>query len=104
MDHTEEALNRFMKKYSKDDTMIAVESPIRGKYVDHLLRDNGFNIHIANLKELKPIFRSNKKMDGNYAGILAKLLCTGDLPESYLPSKEVDELRTAIRYRRSLGE
>ena len=31
-------------------------------------------------------------------------LRTGDLPESYLPTKEIDELRTAIRYRRSMGE
>ena len=104
MDNTEEAWNRFMKKYSKDDTVIAVESSTTGKYVAHLLRDNGFNIHLANPKELKPIFRSNKKTDKNDARILAKLLRTGDLPESYLPSREVDELRTAIRYRRSLGE
>ncbi len=104
MDNTEEAWNRFMKKYSKDDMVIAVESSTTGKYVAHLLRDNGFNIHLANPKELKPIFRSNKKTDKNDARILAKLLRTGDLPESYLPSREVDELRTAIRYRRSLGE
>lgn len=104
MDNTEETWNRFMKKYSKDDTVIAVESSTTGKYVAHLLRDNGFNIHLANPKELKPIFRSNKKTDKNDARILAKLLRTGDLPESYLPSREVDELRTAIRYRRSLGE
>ena len=104
MDNTEEAWNRFMKKYSKDDTVIAVESSTTGKYVAHLLRDNGFDIHLANPKELKPIFRSNKKTDKNDARILAKLLRTGDLPESYLPSREVDELRTAIRYRRSLGE
>ena len=104
MDNTEETWNRFMKKYSKDDTVIAVESSTTGKYVAHLLRDNGFDIHLANPKELKPIFRSNKKTDKNDARILAKLLRTGDLPESYLPSREVDELRTAIRYRRSLGE
>jgi len=53
---------------------------------------------------LKIISRSTKKTDRNDARILAKLLRTGDLPESYLPSKKIDELRTAKRYRRSLGE
>ena len=45
------------------------------------------------------IFRSNKKTDKNDARILAKLLRTGDLPESYLPSKNTDELRIDIMYR-----
>ncbi|MCL4345161.1 MAG: IS110 family transposase [Candidatus Thermoplasmatota archaeon] len=104
MDNSEENWNKFMKKYSKDDAEIAVESSTSGKYVAHLLRDNGFHLHLANPKELKPVFKSNKKTDKNDARILARLLRTGDLPESYLPTKEVDELRTAVRYRRSLGE
>jgi len=50
------------------------------------------------------ILRSDKMTDKNDAKILARLLRTGDLPESSLPSKEIDELRTLIRYRRSPGE
>jgi len=42
MDNSEENWNKFMKKYSKDDTEIAVESSTSGKYIAHLLRDNGF--------------------------------------------------------------
>ena len=104
MDNTEENWTAFMNKYPKDDTEIAVESSTTGKYVAHLLRDNGFNIHLANPKKLKITFSSNKKTDKNDARNLAKLLRMGELPESYLPSKRVDELRSLVRYRRTLGE
>ena len=103
MDNTEESWTAFMKKYPAD-TEIAVETSTTGKYVAHLLRDNGFHLHLANSKELKLIFKSRKKTDRNDARILARLLRTGDLPESYLPTKEIDDMRTMIRYRRSLGE
>ena len=103
MDNTEENWAAFMKKYPKD-TEIAVETSTTGKYVAHMLKDHGFQLHLANSKELKLISSSKKKTDKNDARILARLLRTGDLPESYLPSKEIDDIRTVIRYRRSLGE
>ena len=103
MDNIEKNWTAFMKKYP-EDTEIAVETSTTGKYVAHMLRDNRFHLHLANSKELKLIFKSKKKTDKNDARILAKLLRTGDLPESYLPTKEIDDMRTMIRYRRSLGE
>ena len=103
IDNTEENWADFMKKYTID-TEIAVETSTAGKYVAHLLRDHGLHVHLANSKELKLIWKSKKKTDKNDARILARLLRTGDLPESYLPTKEIDDMRTMIRYRRSLGE
>ena len=103
MDNTEENWADFMKKYTID-TEIAVETSTAGKYVIHLLRDHGLHVHLANSKELKLIWKSKKKTDKNDARILARLLRSGDLPESYLPTKEIDDMRTMIRYRRSLGE
>ena len=50
------------------------------------------------------LWKSKKKTDKNDARILARLLRTGDLPESYLPTKEIDDMKTMIRYRRSLSE
>ncbi len=103
MDNTEGNWTAFMKKYP-EDTEITVEISTTGKYFAHLLRDNGFHLHLANSKELKLIFKSKKKTDRNDARILARLLRTGDLTESYLPTKEIDDIRTMIRYRNSLGE
>ena len=104
MENTQENWNGFMNRYGRECTEIAVEASTSGKYVARLLRDNGFKIHLANPNELKMIFRSNKKTDKNDAMIHAKLLRTGDLPESYLPSKEIDGLRIYIIYRRPLEE
>ena len=103
MDNTEKEWNVFMGKYSKDSDVV-VESSTTGKYVARLLRDNGFRIHLANPKALKIIFRSTKKTDKNDARNLAKLFRMGELPESYLPSREIDSIRSMIRYRRSPGE
>ena len=102
MENTQENWNGFMNRYGRECTEIAVESSTSGKYVARLLRDSGFKIHLANPKELKMIFRSNAYK--NDAMILAKLLRRGDLPESYLPSKEIDGLRIYIIYRRPLEE
>ncbi len=103
MDNTEKEWNVFMGKYSKDSDVV-VESSTTGKYVARMLRDNGFRIHLANPKALKIIFRSTKKTDKNDARNLAKIFRIGELPESYLPSREIDNIRSMIRYRRSLGE
>ncbi len=103
MDNSKENWDSFMKKYPKKSDIV-VESSTTGKYVARLLRDNGFNIHLANPKALKIIFKSAKKTDKNDARSLAKLFRIGELPESYLPSREIDDIRSMIRYRRSLGE
>lgn len=50
------------------------------------------------------MFESLKKTDKNDARNLAKLFWMGELPESYIHSMEIDNIRSMIRYRRSLGE
>ena len=104
MNNTDESWRSFMEKYRESNPKIAVESSTTGKYVARLLRDHGFEVHLANPKGLKIIYGSGKKTDRNDARNIAKLLRLGELPESYLPSMDIDEIRTIIRYRRSLGE
>ena len=82
---------------------MVVEASTSGKYAARLLRDHGFKIHLANPDKMKAIYESYKKTDRNDARILAKKLREGELPESYLPAKQVDEIRSMARYRRSLG-
>lgn len=96
--------NTFRERYLGAKPGIALEVSTTGKYVARLLADNGFKVHLANPKALKIIFKSAKKTDKNGASNLAKLLRLGELPESYLPSREVDDIRSVIRYRRSLAE
>ncbi len=103
-ENTEEEWKTFMDWHRGTGARIALESSTTGKYAARLLRDNGFEVHMANPRKMKAIYESYKKTDRNDARILAKKLREGELPESYLPPKEIDDIRSMVRYRRSLGE
>ena len=66
--------------------------------------DHGFKMYMANPREMSEINKSYKKTDRNDARILTKKLKESKLPESNLPSKETDGIRSLVRYRRSLAE
>jgi transposase len=59
---------------------------------------------MADPSTLALIFRTAKKNDREDSYKLAKLLRLGELPEVHLPSRYSDDLRSLVRYRRSLGE
>ena len=54
--------------------------------------------------KLALIFNTARKNDREDSYKLAKLLRLGELPEVHLPSRYSDDLRSLVRYRRSLGE
>ena len=54
--------------------------------------------------KLPLIFSTSKKNDKEDSYKLANLLRFGELPEVHLPSRYSDDLRSLVRYRRSLGE
>ena len=83
---------------------IALETSTSGKYAARLLRDREFSVHLADPAKLALIFNSAKKNDREDSYKLAKLLRLGELPEVHIPSKETDDLKTLVRYRKSLGE
>ena len=82
---------------------ISLEVSTSGKYAARKLRDMGFSIHLADPSKLSLIFNTGKKNRRDRYK-LAKLLRLGELPEVHLPSRYSDDLRSLIRYRRSLGE
>ncbi|WMT45202.1 MAG: IS110 family transposase [Cuniculiplasma divulgatum] len=94
----------FRARYAVADTEIALEVSTTGKYVARKLRDMGFHTHMADPSTLALIFRTAKKNDREDSYKLAKLLRLGELPEVHLPSRYSDDLRSLVRYRRSLGE
>ena len=100
----EESWNEFKKRYLSVKPEIALEVSTTGKYVARLLRDYGFSIHLADPVKLALIFNTSKKNDREDSYKLAKLLRLNELPEIHLPSRESDDLRSLVRYRKSLGE
>ena len=100
----DESWNEFIQRYRTCEVEIALETSTSGKYAARLLRDNNFSVHLADPSKLALIFRSAKKNDREDSYKLAKLLRIGELPEVHISSRETDDLKTLVRYRRSLGE
>ncbi len=100
----EESWIEFNKKYMVLNSEIALEISTSGKYVASMLRDMGFSVHLTDAMKLSLNFNSSKKNDRKDSYKLAKLLRHGELPEVHLPSRESDDLRSLVRYRRSIGE
>ncbi|MDA8054910.1 MAG: IS110 family transposase [Thermoplasmatales archaeon] len=104
IENSEESWNAFTERYLSTKPEIALEQSTSGKYVARLLRDKGFSVHIADPVKLALIYNSPKKSDREDSYKLAKLLRLGELPEVHLPSEYSDDLRSLVRYRKSLGE
>lgn len=104
MENTEESWNSFCEQYAYEKPEIALEQSTSGKYVARLLRNRGFSVHIADPAKLALIFNSPKKSDKEDSYKLAKLLRIGELQEVHLPSEYSDDLKSLVRYRKSLGE
>ena len=104
MANSEDCWNEFRDRYLKQKPEIALEVSTSGKYVTRLLRDMGFSVHMADPSKLPVIYRSTKKNDREDSFKLARALHLGELSEVYLPSAEIDDLRSMTRYRKSIGE
>ena len=100
----DESWQDFIHRYRADEAEIALETSTSGKYAARLLRDNGFSVHLADPSKLALIFNSSKKNDREDSYKLAKLLRIGELPEVHIPSRESDDLKTLVRYRKSPGK
>ena len=102
--NSEESWMEFRSRYLHLKPEIALEVSTSGKYVARTLRDMGFSVHPADPVKLALIFNTAKKNDREDSYKLAKLLRLGELPEVHLPSQFADDLRSIVRYRKSLGE
>lgn len=100
----DESWQDLIHRYHAGEVEIALETCTSGKYAARLLRDNGFSVHLADPSKLALIFNSVKKNDREDSYKLAKLLRLQELPEVHIPSRESDDLKTLVRYRKSLGE
>ncbi len=104
MSNDDESWDRFRERYVSMKPEIALEVSTSGKYIARKLRDMGFSIHMADPSKLSIIFNTAKKNDREDSYKLAKLLRLNELPEVHLPSSYSDDLRSLVRYRKSLGE
>ena len=79
--------------------VLALEASTAGKAVFVHLRKLGLDIHMGHPKKLASILSSETKTDRNDAEELARLLQSHHFPESYVPTEEIDRLRSWVRVR-----
>jgi len=90
-----EALGRFMKDL--EEAVVVMEAGYCWQPLYESLEEMGHVVKLAHPKEVKAL--SKKKTDKVDSEILAHLLRTGLLPESYVPPREIRELRDRVRRR-----
>lgn len=83
-------------------TQVVMEATCGWGWLSELLQDLGLEVKLANPSKVKIIAESHIKTDKVDALVLAQLLRTNFLPESYLAPKEQREARDLLRYRISL--
>ena len=82
---------------------IAIEACNTWEHIYNLLEMDGHKVVLAHPMKTRIIAESKIKTDKIDAKILMHLLRTGFLPTSYIPSKEIRELRHLVRQRIFLG-
>jgi len=80
---------------------IAIEACTMWRYAYQLFRELGYSTKLSSAKKTHDI-ACRKKTDKVDAKILANLLRTGFLPEVYIPSDEMLQLRDICRHKASL--
>ncbi|MFW6173384.1 MAG: IS110 family transposase [Elusimicrobiota bacterium] len=103
MENNSKNLKRFIRKTPKD-AEIALESSTCSKPIYWMLKKKDLKVYMAAPGKIKLISQSKKKTDTNDSRLLADLLRLNYLPQSYVPTKEIEDLRKILRYRKNLGE
>ncbi len=94
-----------LRSYAKSlpkGTQIALEATGHWYYFYELLEDIGHKIHLAHPLKTRAIAEAKIKTDRIDSTILAHLLRADLLPTSYIPPREIRDIREVLRYRASL--
>ena len=102
MENNMETVNEFLSIYKDHD--IVIESSTSGKYLCKELLKLNYKIHLINPAKVPEISNNYKKTDKEDSLKLAELFRLNALSEIYIPSDEIENIRSLVRYRHSLGE
>jgi len=84
------------------DTPVAMEATIGWPWLSDLLEALELDVHLAHPLRLRLIAEARLKTDKVDAWVLAHLLRTGFLPESYLAPSQVRDQRNLLRHREAM--
>jgi transposase len=95
---TREALGEWVKKI-RNPWDGAMEATLFTGWVYDYLKPHAHELKVAHPAMLKAITAAKKKSDQSDAQKIADLLRVGLIPESYMATEEIRELRRVLRYR-----
>jgi len=96
--NTPEAINSWAKTLEPGDR-VAVEAVGHWMYLYEQLEDSPCEFFLSHPQATKAIAHARLKNDRVDSEMLAQLLRTGLLPEAYVPSREIRDLRELLRLR-----
>ena len=102
MENNMETVNGFLFNYKDHD--IVIESSTSGKYLCKELLKLNYKIHLINPSKVPEIANNYKKTDKEDSFQLADVFRKGGMNEICIPSEEIENIRSLVRYRHSLGE
>ena len=96
------AINSFLDRLGGAEAEVVMEATGFYQYIYDVIESRGFQVFLAHPLKLKALTAGRAKTDRNDAEMLAELLRIDAVPESYVPPKEIRELRDLTRHRSSL--
>ena len=98
-----EKLEEYLSAFQKGDSFVMESTGFYEPLYD-FIESHGFKVILANPLKIKLIAESRMKNDDVDSEVLAKLLMNGWVPESYVPRKEIREIRRMVRTRMQIKQ
>jgi transposase len=99
-----ESIRRYLRQEHQGGYRVHAAFEVSGQagFLYDALVDEVDSLHVANPSKMTWIYRTTKKNDRIDARKMAVLLSIGELPQVYMPSKEVRQWRQTILHRQKI--
>ena len=101
-DNNKTNFETFLKIFVPEETKIVIESSSIWEYIYEILEGMKFEVKLANPTKTRAIAEARIKTDSIDADTLCDLLRANLVAESYIPPKEIRNLRNIMRQRKAI--
>ncbi|MCX6748707.1 MAG: IS110 family transposase [Candidatus Pacearchaeota archaeon] len=101
-DNNKNNFKMFLKDFVPEETEIVIESTSIWEYIFEILEEMRYKVKLANPTKTRAIAEARIKTDSIDANTLCDLLRANLVAESYIPPKEIRNLRDIMRQRKSI--
>jgi transposase len=101
-ENSQDNFKMFLKDFVPEETKIVIESTSICEYIFEILDEMKYEVKLANPSKTRAIAEARIKTDSIDANTLCDLLRANLVAESYIPPKEIRNLRNIMRQRTSI--